>query len=169
MDNISQQEDAEQFACWMNDVALMELAAGNAHKNVTMEGERKWLANAVDSKDPHFAIVSLEGNRLLGTCDLVTNLVNRTATLGIFLGEKESFGRGYGTEAVRLLVGYGFDQLGLHNIELGVYAFNARAIVCYKKVGFREYGRRHQCCYLRGEWHDELRMELLPTDWYGHK
>ena len=70
-------------------------------------------------------------------------------------------GCGYGTEVLRLLLDYGFNQLRLHNICLKVFNFNERAINCYKDVGFVECGRRHECYYLDGKYYDVITMEIL--------
>lgn len=75
-------------------------------------------------------------HRLIGTCSL-TDLARETATLRILIGPHDCWSRGYGTEAVRLLVAYGFERLKLREIVLGVFDFNARAIRSYEKVGFQ--------------------------------
>ncbi|MBO9542776.1 GNAT family N-acetyltransferase [bacterium] len=74
--------------------------------------------------------------RLIGTCSL-TDLAHETGTLRILIGPHECWGKGYGTEAVRLLVAYGFEHLKLREIVLGVFDFNERAIRSYERVGFR--------------------------------
>lgn len=74
--------------------------------------------------------------RLIGTCSL-TDLANGCGTLRILIGAHDCWGKGYGTEAVRLLVTYGFERLRLREIVLGVFDFNVRAIRSYEKVGFK--------------------------------
>ena len=64
-----------------------------------------------------------------------------------------------------LLVGFGFDYLNMHSIALSVLDFNEQAIASYKKIGFREYGRRHECYRLHGKWHDWIEMEILEQWW----
>jgi RimJ/RimL family protein N-acetyltransferase len=76
----------------------------------------------------------------------------------------EGRGRGLGTEATRLIVGYGFDQLGLHRIELEVYAFNPRARRAYEKVGFVAEGVLRDALWWDGEWVDAVVMSMLETD-----
>ena len=66
---------------------------------------------------------------------------------------------------LNLLLDYGFNQLRCHNIDLGVFSFNERAINCYKKLGFKEYGRRHECYFLDGKWHDAIKMEVTEQDY----
>ena len=78
---------------------------------------------------------------------------------------RENRGKGYGTEALGLLVEYGFQQLNFHSICLHVYSFNERAIRAYKKIGFKEAGRLRECYWADGRWHDRLIMDLLDHEW----
>jgi RimJ/RimL family protein N-acetyltransferase len=109
--------------------------------------------------------VTKDSGELVGQAALFNIMAkDRCATLGIFLGP-EHHGRGYGTDTVRTLVRYGFAQLNLHRIELGVFGFNTRAIAAYRKVGFVEEGRRRQAVYRSGAWHDDVRMAILRSEW----
>lgn len=92
---------------------------------------------------------------------------NRRASLGIIIGERAYWGRGYGTEATRMMLDYGFNVLNLHSVELGVYAFNRRAIRCYEKVGFTRTGVRRESRILAGEKHDTLIMDILASEFEG--
>ena len=74
------------------------------------------------------------------------------------------FGRGFGTEITRLVLGYAFDAVGLHRVELEVYAFNPRAQRVYEKCGFRVEGRRREALLWDGERVDVLDMGILRTD-----
>ena len=65
---------------------------------------------------------------------------------------------------MKLLLDFGFKYLNLNNIDLQVFDFNKNAIACYKKVGFKEYGRRHECHFLDGKYHDSVSMEILEDD-----
>ncbi|MDD4796309.1 MAG: GNAT family protein, partial [Eubacteriales bacterium] len=70
----------------------------------------------------------------------------------------------YGSEALTLLVDFGFHYLNLNNIMLKVFSFNQRAVNCYKKVGFKEIGRRRQTYYLKGNYYDEILMDIIRSD-----
>ena len=91
-------------------------------------------------------------------------IISRTATLGIFIGEKEERSKGYGTEAIKLLLDFGFNYLNLHEIKLDVYEFNKRAIKCYEKIGFKEYGRRRKCKFINGKYYDSIEMDILAEE-----
>ena len=73
--------------------------------------------------------------------------------------------RGFGTEATRLIVGYGFERLGLHRISLEVYAFNPRARRAYEKVGFRPEGVLRESLRYNSEWIDATAMSMLAPEW----
>ena len=72
--------------------------------------------------------------------------------------------KGYGTEAINLILDYGFNYLNLNNIKLDVVEFNERAIACYKKCGFKECGRRRKCEFIDGNYYDRISMDILKEE-----
>ncbi|MHA6762875.1 GNAT family N-acetyltransferase [Streptacidiphilus sp. PAMC 29251] len=80
-----------------------------------------------------------------------------------------SYGRGLGTEATRLICGYGFEKLGLHRISLEVYAFNPRARRVYEKAGFVAEGVQRDALRWDGEWVDAVTMSILAGEWERHR
>ncbi len=95
------------------------------------------------------------------------DFINRTATLGIFIGDKDYRNEGYGTEAIKLILDYGFNYLNLNNIKLDLMSFNERALKCYIKCGFKEYGRRRNCKYINGKYYDSIEMDILANEFNG--
>jgi RimJ/RimL family protein N-acetyltransferase len=91
-------------------------------------------------------------------------LPHRRAEVGILIGEPDARGRGYGTEAMRLLVDYAFTAAGMHSVMLWVYEFNPAARRCYEKVGFREVGRRRESRWYNDRYWDEIAMDILATE-----
>ncbi len=89
----------------------------------------------------------------------------RAAEVGIFIGEKSLWNRGYGTEVMRLLLKHGFHTLNLNRIALDVYETNPRAIRSYEKAGFVHEGRRRQAMYKDGRYVDILQMSVLRSEW----
>jgi RimJ/RimL family protein N-acetyltransferase len=93
----------------------------------------------------------------------------RQAEFGIFLGGPEEWGKGYGQEATRLIVGWGFQALALNRIWLHVHADNARGIHAYEKVGFRREGLLRQAAFREGRLVDVVSMAVLRAEWPGSR
>jgi len=159
-------DDAELHAKWMNDPEVIRFLGG-AHMQFSLARIRAWFDADTQKPDNHeFVIVLREGNRPIGHIHFENiHPVNRTATFGMHIGEAEDRSKGYGAEALKLLVDYGFKWLGLRNIALEVNAENAGAIRCYEKAGFRQYGCRSGSALYDGRWVDEVLMEILAEDW----
>ena len=119
-----------------------------------------------DAGEHIFTIIDLATEQAIGRGMLFSiDLVNRGAMLGIIIGEKAYWGKGYGTDATRLLLEYTFTLLNLNSVMLGVFTrFNERAIACYRRVGFREIGRRRQARIIGGQKHDAILMDILAEE-----
>lgn len=158
-------DDIPKYVKWLNDRKVTD----GIHATFRMTNElteKAWVEKIMEKGDYTFGIVKKENNELIGNCGLMNySPIDGKCTIGIFIGDEENRGRGYGKEAINMLLEYGFNVLRCHNINLDVFDFNEQAIACYKKIGFKEYGRRHECYYLDGKWHDELSMEILETDY----
>lgn len=121
-----------------------------------------------NGSDPDFAIIESSSGNFIGICGLIDlNSRHQTAEIHILIGEESGRGKGYGTEAMKLLIAYGFDYLNLRNIMLRVFSFNENAIACYKKLGFRVMGKRRQSYYGNGGFCDEIYMDLLKEEYAG--
>lgn len=156
-------EDAEQFVEWLNDFETTDYI-GRSHQSMTLAEEKEFLERKKE-EEAFFSIVTLKENKLIGNISLNSiDHVHRRATLGIFIGDQESRNQGYGTEAVSLMLEYGFRYLNLNNIKLDVFEWNERAMACYKKVGFKEYGRRRKCQFLNGKYYDRIEMDILAEE-----
>lgn len=157
-------EDAEKYTKWLNDFAVSD-GLGRSGKLMTVEEEKQWIEQCYKDGDFYFAIVKLENDELLGNCGIHDiNYRDRTATIGIFIGEENNRNNGYGADALQLLLDYGFHYLNLNNMMLNVFSFNERAIACYKKVGFQEFGRRRKSYFLNGKYYDNVYMDILAED-----
>jgi RimJ/RimL family protein N-acetyltransferase len=105
-------------------------------------------------------------NQYIGSCELENfDNVNGICSLGIQIGDRAYWGRGYGREAVGLLLDYAFEQRGLRRVTLGVSAENGRAIHCYRACGFVEEGRHRQAKWLNGKFIDMVSMAILRDEW----
>ena len=162
-------EDLNRCLSWINDPAVITNLGRRLPVNRTQEEE--WLANQYKSnRSFSLAIVLTEGDRHIGNCGFNDiDYLNRKAVFGIMIGEKDCWNKGYGTEATRLMIGYGFEQLNLHRISLTVYSHNARAIRAYEKAGFKLEGRMRESYFRNGRYHDTLIMAILESEWrQGH-
>lgn len=91
--------------------------------------------------------------------------ISHRATIGMAIGDKRYWGRGYGTEAVRQFVRFLFTSYNLHRIDIDTFADNERAIRCYKKVGFVEEGRLRKALWTTKGYRDQVMMGLLREEW----
>ena len=153
-----------QWAQWMHDRAVADGYGGHSNL-VTLAGAKKTLEELSGHR---FAIVLIDGDVCIGHISLhdIDHLF-RHAFIGIVIGEDEHRNRGYGTEAVRLVLDYGFKALNLHNIMLSVHGDNAAGIACYKKVGFRDAGRRREWLFKNGKYVDVVYMDILENEFTG--
>ena len=159
-------EDVEKFTEWLNDFETTDYT-GRSSQLVTLEAERDYLLTN-SNPEATFVMVTLDSDEMIGTVGLERiNWVNRTAELGIFIGNKEYRNKGYGTEAIELILEYGFRYLNLNNIKLNLMSFNERALKCYEKCGFKEYGRRRQSKYINGKYYDTIEMDILAEEFKG--
>ena len=160
------EEDYETYCQWINQLGTT-IPLGNATTNYTLVKEKELLREL--SEGQAFAIVRASDDKLLGNCSLFNiNQLHQHGTLGLFIGDEEDRGKGYGTEAIQLLLEYGFRLLNLHNIMLQVFSFNGRGIRSYEKAGFKEFGRRHEVFRVNGKFYDEISMEILEKDYHGN-
>lgn len=161
-------EDAELWAEWFNDLDVALPLGDEAYTVQTLEGQREMIVNASKHQSHVFSIVDRATDQPIGRCLLFgVNAVDRCAMLGIAIGAREYRGKGYGAEALNLLLDYAFNLLNLNSIMLGVFAFNEAAIRCYKKVGFKEIGRRRQARVIGGKTHDAILMDMLSEEFGG--
>ena len=150
-----------KWAEWMNDRTIADTYGGYFNL-VSVASAKKTLE---ELQGYRFAIVLNENDVFIGHISLHDiNHLNRHAFIGIYIGEEVHRGKGYGTEAVRLVLDYGFKTLNLNNIMLSVHADNEAAIACYKKVGFQDAGRRREWVFKNGKYFDKIYMDILARE-----
>lgn len=158
-------EDAELWVGWLNDLAVSLPLGDEAYITYGIERAQQDVRETAQRQDHVFTIVEKDSGRALGRCLLfAVNPVDRCAWVGIFIGERDSRGKGYGQEAMRLLLDFGFNLLNLHNIMLGVFDFNECAIHAYQSLGFHEIGRRREARWIGGKAYDVIFMDLLEEE-----
>lgn len=154
--------DADLLHAWINDPEVIEHLA--VRYPISLAAEREWIeqSRSMDFNNTVFAVETIDERRLIGTVDLrVKEPETRRAELGIAISDKSAWGRGYGTDTMRTVCRFGFDQMNLHRIHLSVYAPNERARAMYRKVGFVEEGVAREDWYRNGAYVDVILMGLL--------
>ena len=160
-------EDVEKFTEWLNDFETTDYL-GRSGILTTLDGEKSYLEKN-SSPEANFVIVSIEDDKMIGTVSLESiNNINRCATLGIFIGDKVFRSKGYGTEAIKLILEYGFKYLNLHSIKLSLISGNERAHKCYLKCGFKDTGISREQIFINGKYYDELYMDILENEFDGN-
>ena len=161
-------EDAAAHTVWENDLEVAIPLGDEAYTPTSLEKMHEQIDGALRNQAHVFSIVDSESEQTIGRC-MLTNLdaINRSAMLGIMIGDKAFQNRGYGQESVRLLLDYAFNLLNLNNVMLGTFSFNARAIAAYKRVGFKEIGRRRQSRIIAGKMYDDVLMDILASEFTG--
>lgn len=151
---------------WANDPEVTVPLGGWAGPS-TLEDQEAWYAR--DSKRNEkrivYLIYELSTMRPIGCTDLRdVNYRDQTAWFDVFIGEKDSWGKGYATETTRLMLEYGFEALGLHAILLQVNADNERAIRAYTRAGFKVAGRQREVIRRPGGRVDMVLMDCLARE-----
>lgn len=161
-------EEVEKFTEWLNDFQVTDYT-GKSGTIMTSNAEKQWLENsAMNNNKRTFNIISSNDSMLVGTVGLENfDWIDRSAVLGIFIGEKSFRDQGYGTEAVRLVLEYGFKYLNLHSIRLNLVSANERAHKCYLKCGFKDAGRIRDGYFINGKYYDEIHMDILESEFVG--
>lgn len=154
------------FRKWYADPEIARLARYQDSPMRPEEIERFFTARVVGTDALAMAVHEASTGRLIGTCAFSQlDGDNGSALFHITIGEADTWGKGYGTEATKLMMDHAFGTLGLHRVGLFVFEFNERAIRAYERVGFVQEGRARQSIRRDGRWWDELAMSMLDTDW----
>jgi RimJ/RimL family protein N-acetyltransferase len=163
--------DVRYFLKWFNDPEVT-LYLNTSLPRTEMEEEKRIeeLGTGRAQNTVILIIEAIEGDsaKPIGRTGLHDiNPWYRSAGFSIALGEKDYWSKGYGTEAARLIINYGFDVLNLYRINSSVSGFNERSIRMHKSIGFREEGRQRGNIYKNGEFHDVVIFGLLREEWPG--
>jgi RimJ/RimL family protein N-acetyltransferase len=148
---------------WYNDYELNRFAGWSSGK-VNASKLRYNMARSFGSDPMNLMIDNLEG-KPIGTIQLYEiDEQDKSCKLGIRIGDRDYWSRGYGTDAVKTLVKYAFMNMGLYRVALRVYEFNDRAARCYEKCGFKYEGRSRKSAYIDGDYYDEILMGVLKNE-----
>ena len=160
--------DAPRFVKWLNNPEVHKFLQTRRH--LTLPFERKYLRDSIKSKSRVILAIETKDRRHIGSVGLENiNTDHNRATFGIFIGDKNYWNHGLGSEAGRLIIDYGFSKLRLHRIELGVLEYNPRAMKVYKRLGFKKEGVKREHILFRGKYYDDIHMGLLRSKWEKKK
>lgn len=126
--------------------------------------EGQWLSqqSSYTRGEYQFAVEALDSGELIGRCGMIrVDWKNRWAELGIMIGRPEYRGKGYGTDAMKQLCRFAFDEMNLHKLKLSVIDFNGQALGCYEKCGFQREGILKKEVFREGKYHDVIVMGLI--------
>lgn len=159
------EEDPKLLSEWDRDSEFQRLLNSESASRYNPKQVREFLEKEIDSM--HFYIIQrLEDERKIGLIDLNgIDWVSRNAWVGIGIGEREFWGKGYGTDAMKILLRHAFTVLNLQRVSLNVFDFNQRGYASYLKCGFKEEGRLPAALMKAGKRCDLIFMGILRSDW----
>ena len=168
----AEREDVKKFCIWVNDPDVTRYLS--LYLQMSAVDEENWFERMTkrDQSEKTLVIEARDGDswKMIGNCGVFDiDPVNRSGELGIMLGEKDEWNKGYGTEAMLLLVRHCFETLNLNRAYLRVYAENLRAKRSYEKAGFVEEGRLREGVYKHGKYDDVIVMSILHSEWMERK
>jgi len=160
-----ERDDAPHFVTWMNDPEVTRTLVFRGPIN--LRAEEAFLDKLYQSEhDFSLGIVIRQTNTLIGAAGFhYIDFRNRHASFGIAIGDKAEWGKGYGTEATRLMVQHAFETLNLNRVWLHTYEYNTRGLKTYEKIGFRKEGVLRQDTFREGRYWDTFVMGLLREEW----
>ncbi len=162
-------DDLERNEAWFNDIEVTRYL-GRGY-GISRAAEEAWMrqraGRPVAFDNAAFAIVMKDG-RHIGNAELFgASVEDRTAEVGITIGDRSCWSQGYGSDALVTLLRFGFDEMNLNRAELNVLAANDHAIRCYERCGFVTEGRKRQEAYRHGAHQDVLIMSVLRDEFYA--
>ncbi len=160
-------DDLPIYHKWFSNTEFLRLFSDNPALPKTVENRAKWYEGASKDKARYrFCIRTLDDDRLIGYCSIINiDHTSRNGVVAIYIGESSEWGKGYGTDALNILVRYAFMDVNLHRLTLYVFSYNQRAIRSYEKVGFAHEGVLPETLYRDGEYHHIHVMGILHHEW----
>ena len=157
-------DDVKYLQKWSNDAELRKLI-GEVEPMNQAETEKFYKELRADKDRIWFMIILKINDRVLGEAGLLRMFRPwRTTDMTIIIGEKDVWGKGYGTEAGRLLLDYAINKLGFHRVSIGVVGLNERALRFWKKLGFKKEGVERDGYYFDNKFSDFIMMSILEDE-----
>lgn len=155
----------ENYYRWMNDEEITAYTESR-FKPQSIEQLKEYVAKIYgDSNSIFLAIIDKDTDKHIGNIKLGNiNWIHRFGDIGIIIGEKSFWGKGYGSEAIKLLTVYSFNKLNLHRIWAGCYELNKGSIAAFKKIGFKEEGILRKQYFYNGKYIDGVILGITNED-----
>lgn len=165
------EEDVAIAKDYVNKYEIRQYTESGVPFLFTLHNEQEWYEKISPYADEYnFAIEALDSKKYIGGCGVrQIDYKNSVLEVGIFIGDEEYLSKGYGTDALKLLVKFIFEQMNINKVKLGVYSFNARAIKCYEKVGFKKEAVLKEELYRNGAYQDIIIMSIFKRDYFTQK
>ncbi len=161
--------NAETIRAWINDPEVHRfLLVG--HVPITREQEERYYDLQSEAKDSYsFEIHLAADGRYVGNIGLTgVDLVHRHGEIGLVIGDKTVWGKGFGADAVVACLIFAYDTLGLHRVSIRAHAEHSKAISLYKRLGFVETGREREHVFQEGHFQDEIILDMLDREFRAH-
>jgi RimJ/RimL family protein N-acetyltransferase len=154
---------------WQRDTEFIRLADSDPSQLSSEKKIKEWFEKqSEDGFKPErysFSVRTLDGDQYIGSLGMWVDLIHSEAWVGLGIGEREFWSRGYGSDMMRLCQRYVFAELGLERLSLGLHEYNPRALRSYEKCGFRLEGRTRKDLMREGKRYDSLWMGILREEW----
>jgi RimJ/RimL family protein N-acetyltransferase len=158
------EKDSEAISSWNRDSEYYRLADSELCTLYTAKNVKEWFERP--DSGYNFMIHIQTDDKIIGFVGLDTiDWVSGDCWVGIAIGDRNCWGKGYGTEAMNLILNFAFRQLNLKRVSLSVFEYNPRAIRSYEKTGFRHEGLMRECIHRDGKRWDMLFMGILREEW----
>lgn len=157
-------EDIELATKYINDKELKKLLVTTIPFPMTLWEEEEWIKSQKSNNQGiyNFAIEDIKTGKYIGGCGIQSvNWLSRVAIVGIMIGDKDYLGKGYGTDSMKILIDFIFNEMNINKIRLGTFSFNKRAIKSYEKCGFKVEGVLKNEIFKEGKYYDEIIMSLF--------
>ncbi len=164
-----EREDLPHVRRWLDDPELRGMIG--ATKPLSEAEAEEWFEGVVaDESRAWYVIIRDEDDGVIGECGLLRMFPEwRTTDMSIVIGERDAWGKGYGTEVGRLLLDFAFEYMGMHRVAVGVVGFHEDAIQFWEKLGFVREGVQRDGYFHEGEFSDFVMMSLLEREWRGRR
>lgn len=166
-------DDIKLSVDFMNDMEIVLNLDDDAPMPQSYETQKEWFEemrkDKKSYKDFFWAIDTKEGKHIGGCGVNRMDGKNRVAMVGIYIGDRDYLGKGYGTDAMKVLLEFLFEEYNVNKVKLTVFGFNKRAIKSYEKCGFKTEALLRESVFRYGKYHDMISMAILKEEYFKNR